>query len=1399
MALRRWKPFLDAFVHIDAAIEAAAAGGPDRVSRDEFRSARARIVEMLCDAADDDGVTEGLCRLLDDAMAESLVTLRMVAAEKKPELLASGELVAAVGALMSGHASERVRGLARDVVRGWRAGVDEELARAKAAMDVLDGLSEHAAPVVVVDTKKQAKIIPEEQLLPKKTATTTPVADGGRIITATISGNSTKQRINSVRHVKTPANMDASTRVPALLPKKTSPMESTKRKLHERYQEAEDAKRRRTIRVIQAPPPPSTVRARGSACGAAERRRFFSSTSTLMRMGRKRARDFPDVSLSPPCDVYESDDDDSTYGEPNVDLVSDTDDDNTFQSDDDDSSDSVEVNDSLYHQCVKELMGLEKLKEKITKTLRHKAKKVKSDKKQKDAFTRFSVSYFSSVIEALSPERKDMIASYGFGSLLQFQKCFVPNKFAQWVARQVDFKSGDIVVKPRIISLTAESVNLVLGLPTGDLPFPKNVAAGKNYLLSRFGLSSIPSVKYFGDKLLKNVDMPKEDVFACFILVALNCFLCPNSSVFPASKYLGIFEDLENVDKFKWPHFILDWLLDSIKTFNMHKSKAGKGKQTLGGCLYFLAVIYLDFVDFGPRQVPPGFPRIVHWKDMMIKLYSELDQVAPGVYGFRPVMDISTTCYSKQHVYLYKKPPSLAQNADFIEQLAIHCGGKLPTKLSNGICQLIEEHSMKSALTMTMDITSLASLSDDLKKSFSTLLQHAYSVDSRTQNLVLNILKLLSDNCDDDAEDEENPLPSQKVPEFDVNDNEDDSVKEIHSADFSKAHVTQQPNNVAEAVPKSHCSPHPNSTAHEPSSDYQYTHLNGPSTSKTNAYNSSAKISEAELDKVMSKLAKKASQPNNYKTPQQVFVAQIPGSGKRTQSMQYKKNKSRIDLVSNCQTDTEIAKLRADICDIDDDDQSFLFEKKPITFVRDNGERDVIYLDNVQEFRSEFVTPSPNDGRSRYVFKQRTPPEEDDTNCSTQQTPMYMQTLESSQPTPVRVTPNLSQHRVIPCLKSNSLNIKNQVAQATKDSPEVQITGERNVFQKASDMSKKSEELYNSNIKLQNNKCSEPGDAVETPVLVNDEPNRNATFEDSASHLNTRPSTTGGKLPHYGPRRVCYPANNGQFNQNNGRNRFPVADSELKNYRAICKLAYSKYQDNLAIEIGGVKCTFRSLGESMKSGGIVNNFVVAVFCRHLFMKPNGHPDVTKKHFFFSSIGDNFLKHPSDAKYDVLQNAFYRSNKARALPDSNLLFFPIFFENHWFVFVVDIKDQYFMFLDSYYGKDSEYQQHCRDRLIPSFIFHWEQFVDCKKDMKFNEYRVVYPPVPQQGQDNLNDGGVFVLMFLQHWNSPRSVLSSIFDINDIPNIRVKITNELFFLRNNTGMKRLVLQYDDKDIED
>jgi len=289
MALRRSKPYLAAFPLIDAAIE--GAGG---LSRDEFRSARARIVELLCDAADDDGKVEGFCELLDEALAGSLATLRAVPAEKIE--LASGDLVGAVGALMKDHPSERVRELARDVVRGWRAGVKAELARARAAMDMLDGLSSSAPPPVNSDTKtKKEGKLPEEQPRARKT----PAA-----ITSSHPSTAVSKKgapIVSASKARPSANMGAPAVVPAQ-PKKMPPvivssaaeeeeekMEATKRKLHERYQEAEEAKRRRKIKEIEPPLPPPGMKkgqmqrnARPARCAAA--RGFVKSSSLGTRV-----------------------------------------------------------------------------------------------------------------------------------------------------------------------------------------------------------------------------------------------------------------------------------------------------------------------------------------------------------------------------------------------------------------------------------------------------------------------------------------------------------------------------------------------------------------------------------------------------------------------------------------------------------------------------------------------------------------------------------------------------------------------------------------------------------------------------------------------------------------------------------------------------------------------------------------------------------------------------------------------------------------------------------------------------------------------------------------------------------------------------------------------------------
>ncbi|KAF7103903.1 hypothetical protein CFC21_104834 [Triticum aestivum] len=223
--LRRWNSFYGAFDPVDAAIEAA---DPDQFSRHVFRRARGDLVGRLCSAADD-AQAERICGILDDMMAESLETLRLV--PSTPGVPISTELADSVRALRE-HDSERVRLLARGIVIGWEASVQDDGDGAKVitgAMAPMKKLPQPKASVGQADpdakTKRPPKIVGEP--LSKKTAeiikkASDPAAcfvDGDR------AGFCSEDK-----------------------------MEAAKRKLRQGYQEAEDAKRRRRTQLVQAAP-----------------------------------------------------------------------------------------------------------------------------------------------------------------------------------------------------------------------------------------------------------------------------------------------------------------------------------------------------------------------------------------------------------------------------------------------------------------------------------------------------------------------------------------------------------------------------------------------------------------------------------------------------------------------------------------------------------------------------------------------------------------------------------------------------------------------------------------------------------------------------------------------------------------------------------------------------------------------------------------------------------------------------------------------------------------------------------------------------------------------------------------------------------------------------------------
>jgi len=337
-------------------------------------------------------------------------------------------------------------------------------------------------------------------------------------------------------------------------------------------------------------------------------------------------------------------------------------------------------------------------------------------------------------------------------------------------------------------------------------------------------------------------------------------------------------------------------------------------------------------------------------------------------------------------------------------------------------------------------------------------------------------------------------------------------------------------------------------------------------------------------------------------------------------------------------------------------------------------------------------------------------------------------------------------------------------------------------------MSRKAEQLYNSNLQV-SAKTPNPVTAVGICASAH-----HFDFTSQSQPFKIRDSSTGGKQPLHGPRRLAFPGPvlHGDFVTNN--KRFAVTKSEIQNYKVICKLASSKFQSEDAVNLFGVRCTFWCLGESLKPGGQVKSFIVSAFCFSLFQKPNGHPDTSKRHYFFPNIGENLLKDIDDADQDILGRAFIKSSKARPLKHSNLLVFPTCFEDHWFVFIVGIKDKKYVMLDSYYKETDEFQEIVGERMRDSFEHHWKKFLGF--EMGFDDYDFMYPVVPEQPLDNNSDSGIYAMMFIEHWTSPRTLLTSVFTSEDIPNIRIKIANDLVFQPKNTGMKHRVTHFNAED---
>ncbi|TVU07143.1 hypothetical protein EJB05_47185, partial [Eragrostis curvula] len=987
-------------------------------------------------------------------------------------------------------------------------------------------------------------------------------------------------------------------------------------------------------------------------------------------------------------------------------------------SSDDDSFDPV-----LYNNYLKKRKKLKKLERELNRSLRQKAKRPKPSKSSSDAFTRFSVTTMSNLISNLTPTYKKVIGDNGFGSLLKFDKCYVPKKFVKWLATLVDAKSSDIIYNGKVIPLNKEGVHCVLELPLGGKPFPSDPSVGKAIILSKYQKHSIPPVTFFEEKLFTDHSMADENVLTCFLMVVMQSFLCCNSSLVPSYKYFGIFENVLKAKEFDWSGYVLDWSLDCFKSYNQECLQTGTDHHTLGGCWYFLTVVYLDHVDFGSRQPSDSIPRISIWKGSMIKNYSDQDMFSNGTFGLRPLLHHSETCYAKGSQIFRRSSTSLVECAEYLEKLDIASGCKLPQTLKVSIYELIENHSINSSISVNMNLASISSLPGDMKVMFTKLMSHYCKVDKSTQDLVLTLLKLVSDAACDDEE------------------KSDDGDIQVQQSDSDKCNIASS------KMPPVIVKPELPIDNLKPADDNQSAPQDG----------------SVNVPEILRKLSKDVTDHQEHATPYK-FVVPPNGYPKSFVENAISQRQQSLKIGGNTSIVSKVVPAKNPSVDNTNAFQHSAYKanEESLSYAAGCSQRDAIHIDNLND--SAPAAPSKRRVLRQFCSQLATADSDDQTPPLTQHTPMIMHSIDDSEDNSCEDAPNMSNSmRVFSTRFSGGKKQPSQHMKA-KDSPEVVIRGERTLSDSVRAMSKRSDADYDA--KYHQNS------SIKTPIhsAAVKESSQATGREVVSSEFKCRDSSMGGKEPHYGPRRVVFPSSKLREDFVGIKKKYHVTSSEIHNYKAICSLASSGHQKEFAVDMSGVRCTYWSFGESLKPGGVVMPYVVTAYCYYLFSKSGGHPDMSKKYYYFPNIGENLLCDRSVAKLDILQRAFKLSKKARPLQRSDI--------------------------------------------IPNFQFHWYEYVGV--DMPFEEYTELYPDVPYLDPENgtqsctsfgsviiiypsckyytmvIFDDGIYVLLFLVLWHSPRTLLSQLFDSSDVPNIRIKIANTLLFLHNNVGNKSLVTEF-------
>ena len=196
--------------------------------------------------------------------------------------------------------------------------------------------------------------------------------------------------------------------------------------------------------------------------------------------------------------------------------------------------------------------------------------------------SRYNVSYLMEILKDIDDNQRSLLRGVGFGCLLDLDVGAVPWSFLQWIADHVDVDNQEMTFDDKSIPISPESFGHVLGIPIVGDPVPRESKMSTVLFLEYFGLSELPSIKYFGEKVV-NKGLGNAEFIRCVLVVALSCFYCPTSNTKPSMSYLGALIDTDKISTYNWGKFVHEWNMFYIKKYLTSSS-------TLAMCNYYFAV-----------------------------------------------------------------------------------------------------------------------------------------------------------------------------------------------------------------------------------------------------------------------------------------------------------------------------------------------------------------------------------------------------------------------------------------------------------------------------------------------------------------------------------------------------------------------------------------------------------------------------------------------------------------------------------------------------------------------------------------------------------------------------------------------------------------------------------------